>query len=227
MSAIVNLLIIDDSLVIRAMMTDLLQKAEGINIVGAVGSTADASRMLATRQVDVVTLDIEMPGINGLDYLDTLVRRGVPVVMLSGQTVEGSDMRAKALGRGASACFDKAHAVRDAQELIKLIKDVARHRARLNPVDHAARYGAAARYSGRGGRYFFHVSDEGMHPDPVGVELPDLALAIGHAHAVLENIVRRQLATGIEEARAGVAIVDEAGKHIASISSITRTQLAA
>ena len=136
--ASINVLIVDDSLVIRAMMTGVLEKDKEVTVVGAASSASEAARILSETIVDVVTLDIEMPGTSGLEYLQVLTKKRIPVVMLSGHTADGSGMREEALGRGAFACFDKANAVRDAGQLLKLIKEAAQHRpSPADPEHHA------------------------------------------------------------------------------------------
>ena len=134
----INVLVVDDSLVIRGMIVNILEKDPQITVVGAAANAADADTLLRQHLVDVVTLDIEMPGLSGMDYLPSLARRRIPTVMLSGQTVEGSEERSWALRQGASACFNKAHAVRDAADLIKQVKDAARRSVRLSAQDAAA-----------------------------------------------------------------------------------------
>lgn len=110
------------------MMTGVLEKDKGLAVVGAASSASEAARILSETIVDVVTLDIEMPGTSGLEYLQTLTKKRIPVVMLSGHTADGSGAREQALERGAYACFDKANAVRDAGQLLKLIKEAAQHK---------------------------------------------------------------------------------------------------
>jgi len=134
----INVLVVDDSLVIRGMIVNILENDPQIRVVGAAASAVDADAMLRQNIVDVVTLDIEMPGQSGLDYLPTLARRRIPTVMLSGQTVEGSQQRSWALRQGASACFNKANAVREAKILIQQVKDAAHRRVRLSPEDAAS-----------------------------------------------------------------------------------------
>ncbi|MEO5866167.1 MAG: response regulator [Sphingomonas sp.] len=130
--------IIDDSVTIRAMMSRVLSEDRDISIVGMAASAAEAEAMLAKTAVDVVTLDIEMPGVGGLDYLPTLVARSLPVVMLSGSTARGDTARTRALLSGAAGCFDKANAIRESKALIKLVKAAAMHKVRLDPTDAAA-----------------------------------------------------------------------------------------
>ena len=133
----INVLIVDDSLVIRAMLSDLLDKDRRLNVVGSAASAKEASEILRERHVDVVTLDIDMPGTSGLDYLQTLKAQHIPAVMLSGSTAEGSETRIGALMLGAAACFNKADAVKNATALIQLIKAAALHEVKLSRTDAA------------------------------------------------------------------------------------------
>ena len=137
-TAQINVLIIDDSLVIRAMLAGLFEKDRWLNVVGVAASAEEASAILEKRHVDVVTLDVDMPGIDGLTYLQTLNAQHIPAVMLSGRTAEGSETRVGALLLGAAACFNKADAVKNATALIQLIKASALHRVKLSRTDAAA-----------------------------------------------------------------------------------------
>jgi len=225
-----NLLIVDDSLVIRAMMTDVLQKDRDINIVGAAASCAEAGKILSQTLVDVVTLDVEMPGVSGLDYLDTLVRRGIPVVMLSGQTGEGSQDRATALAKGAVACFDKANAVRQSSDLIRMVKDAANSKVNRPPVAgpvHEAGEPAAPDqkpgHATEARQYFFHVTHDGHHPDQTGVALTSVEQAVDHGHALLAQRLSAASQTREGDVRIAISIVDRASNSVARISSVVRT----
>lgn len=134
----INVLVVDDSLVIRAMLSGLLEKDPELNVVGAAASVEEADAIIARSAVDVVTLDVNMPGMNGLDYLKTLNAQHLPAVMLSGSTAEGSDIRTGALLLGAAACFNKADSVKNAPALIRLIKAAAHHKVKLSRIDAAA-----------------------------------------------------------------------------------------
>ena len=137
-NALIHVLVIDDSLVIRAMLAGILEKDRRLKVVGVAASADEANSILETRHVDVVTLDIDMPGTDGLTYLQTLHAQHVPAVMLSGSTAEGSETRVGALLLGAAACFNKADAVKNAAALIQLIKAAALHRVKLSRTDAAA-----------------------------------------------------------------------------------------
>lgn len=130
-----RVLIVDDSLVIRGLLSKILASDKQIEVVDAVCSAEEASLFLEKQQVDVVTLDVEMPGTNGLQYLPTLCRLNLPVILLSGHAAEGADMRGTALMLGATACFNKANAVRDADKLIALVKAACRHRVKIDSLD--------------------------------------------------------------------------------------------
>lgn len=134
----INVLIVDDSLVIRAMLAGLFEKDRRLNVVGVAASAEEATSILERRHVDVVTLDVDMPGIDGLTYLQTLNAQHIPAVMLSGSTAEGSETRIGALMLGAAACFNKADVVKNAKALIQLIKASALHQAKLSRTDATA-----------------------------------------------------------------------------------------
>src|SRR3954464_2854975 len=119
---LVRVLVVDDSVTIRAMMRQVLGSDAEIFIAGPAARPDEADRMLDNHLVDVITLDVEMPGRSGLEYLEDLRRqRGTPVIMLSSHTARGDDVRARALMLGAAGCFNKADAVREKDALIRLV----------------------------------------------------------------------------------------------------------
>ena len=134
---LVRVLVVDDSVTMRAMLRQVLESDREIRIAGLAASADEADRMLADSLVDVITLDIEMPGRSGIAYLQDLRRKGqfTPVIMLSAHTGRGEDMRTQALIDGASGCFNKANAMREKDRLIQLVKDAAHREARLDRED--------------------------------------------------------------------------------------------
>ena len=91
---LVRVLVVDDSVTIRAMMRQVLESDPEIRIAGLAASADEADLMLEDHLVDVITLDIEMPGRSGLDYLcDMRKRRPTPVIMLSSYTARGEEVR--------------------------------------------------------------------------------------------------------------------------------------
>lgn len=147
---LVRVLVVDDSLTIRAMMRQVLESDPEIRVVGLAGGAAEADEMLESSLVDVITLDIEMPVKSGMEYLEELRARAStkPVIMLSSYTARGEEMRAQALLAGAAGCFNKANAVREKDRLIQLIKDAARREARIDRDDTAAMQAIRATASG-------------------------------------------------------------------------------
>lgn len=116
----VRTLVVDDSLTMQALIQRTLASDPNIQVVGTASSAEEARARIKELDPDVVTLDIEMPGMNGLDFLERLMRlRPTPVVMLSTLTSEGADASIAALELGAFECFDKL-ALRRPDEAIRL-----------------------------------------------------------------------------------------------------------
>ena len=92
----------------RAWLRTVLSADDRLQIVGEAADAVQARDFLRANQADVLTLDIEMPGMSGLEFLTRLMRaRPMPVVMLSSLTTEGSDAAIQALSRGAIDCMLK------------------------------------------------------------------------------------------------------------------------
>lgn len=122
-----SVLIVDDSLTIRAMVEQVLVRDPEIEIAGLAASAGEADAVLREKHVDVITLDIAMPGTDGMDYLDDLMEHHpMPVVMLSSQTARHSPRSKEAIQHGAVACFDKARVLTDANGLIRTVLNAAR-----------------------------------------------------------------------------------------------------
>ena len=144
-----RVLIVDDSLTIRAMIAAVFEKDPQLRVVGVASSAEEAEEMLHNMAVDVVTLDIKMPGMDGLEFLAKLrTWHDKPVIMLSSLSPRGAPERLEALLRGATACFNKANAMKDAPRLIKMIKDAAHGKVKLCEEDMAALAAHAAKDTG-------------------------------------------------------------------------------
>lgn len=103
-----KVLIVDDSHAIRRWLRAVLASDARLEIVGEASNAVEAQDFLRVHRVDVVTLDIEMPGMSGLEFLARLMRaRPMPVVMLSSLTSAGSDAAIQALSQGAIDCILK------------------------------------------------------------------------------------------------------------------------
>src|SRR3546814_847135 len=103
-----RVLVVDDSITMRALFTDVLERSSGISVVGAAANADEARDMIAELKPDVLTLDVEMPGKSGLEFLEELMEsKPMPVVMLSTLTQKGAQTSFKALELGAVDCFPK------------------------------------------------------------------------------------------------------------------------
>ncbi|MGI6435403.1 MAG: protein-glutamate methylesterase/protein-glutamine glutaminase [Syntrophomonadaceae bacterium] len=98
----IRVLVVDDSAFMRKVITDILNSEPGIEVVGKAKDGQDALEKIEELKPDVVTMDVEMPVMDGLTALKTLMRtRPVPVVMLSSLTAQGAQLTMKALELGA------------------------------------------------------------------------------------------------------------------------------
>lgn len=97
-----RVLIVDDSALVRGLMREIINGQPDMEVVGQAPDPIQAREMIKTLDPDVLTLDVEMPGMNGLDFLEKLMRlRPMPVVMVSSHTARGSEATLRALELGA------------------------------------------------------------------------------------------------------------------------------
>ncbi len=98
----IKVLIVDDSRMIRDVLTEIINDQNDMIVVGAAADAFEARDMIKSLKPDVLTLDIEMPKMNGLEFLDKLMRaKPMPVVMISAATERGSEVTFRALELGA------------------------------------------------------------------------------------------------------------------------------
>lgn len=104
----VRVLIVDDSSTMRHLLRFRLRADPRIEVVGEASDAHEARGEIARLSPDVLTLDVEMPGLSGLDFLRELMRtRPMPVIMISSETQKGSAAAIEALSRGAIECVGK------------------------------------------------------------------------------------------------------------------------
>jgi two-component system chemotaxis response regulator CheB len=98
----IKVLIVDDSVVMRALLADIIGGAPDLEVVGTAPDPLAAREMIKALNPDVLTLDVEMPRMDGLEFLGRLMRlRPMPVVMISSVTERGSEATLQALEKGA------------------------------------------------------------------------------------------------------------------------------
>jgi two-component system chemotaxis response regulator CheB len=98
----IKVLVIDDSALIRSVMREIINRENDMECVAAAPDPLVAREMIRALNPDVLTLDVEMPKMDGLDFLERLMRlRPMPVLMISTLTEGGSDITFRALELGA------------------------------------------------------------------------------------------------------------------------------
>jgi two-component system chemotaxis response regulator CheB len=98
----IRVLVVDDSAVVRSIIAESIAATPGMKVVGKAGDGRQALEILDSVRPDVITLDIQMPNMDGLATLEAiLARRPVPVIMVSSLTKLGANITLDALDRGA------------------------------------------------------------------------------------------------------------------------------
>jgi len=132
-----RVLIVDDSAVVRQILSEILASDAGIEVVGTAADPLLAREKIKRLAPDVITLDVEMPRMDGLAFLENLMRlHPLPVVMISSLTERGADTTLQALALGAvdfvsKPKLDVARGLAGyADEIIEKVKAAARSRVR-------------------------------------------------------------------------------------------------
>lgn len=133
----IRVLIIDDSATMRGLMGHALERDADIEVVGFAGDAYGAREAIKTLDPDVVTLDIEMPGMDGLTFLGKLMRlRPLPVVVVTSKTEHAEHIEIAALELGASHCLFKPAGVAGTtlfDALPQKVKQAAEQGAHVTP----------------------------------------------------------------------------------------------
>ncbi|TKX75781.1 chemotaxis-specific protein-glutamate methyltransferase CheB [Halorubrum sp. GN11_10-6_MGM] len=126
-----RVVVVDDSPFMRGLISDLLADA-GVAVVGEAGDGEEALSVVAETRPDVVTMDVEMPGMGGLEAVERLMEETpTPVLMLSAHTDEGAEVTFEALDRGAVDFFAKpggevsTGVSRESDRLVDAVRSVA------------------------------------------------------------------------------------------------------
>lgn len=156
----IKVLVVDDSAFMRKAITSMISSDPGLTVVGTARDGIEAIEQVLKLKPDVVTLDVEMPRMSGLETLRVLMEKApLPVLMLSSLTTEGAKETLKALELGALDFIAKhlddlsLNILKIEQELVAKVKAVARKKvSRFKPVTvhHAAPVIPVSRlYSGK------------------------------------------------------------------------------
>jgi two-component system chemotaxis response regulator CheB len=195
----IRVLIVDDSRMIRDVLTEILNDQPDIAVVGAAADAFEARDMIRDLKPDVITLDVEMPKMNGLEFLDKLMRaKPMPVVMISAATERGSEVTFRALELGAVDFVTKPKLNEQApDDYGQMIADKIRaaKSARLKGprlVAEAAAVDAT-------------MPPALKRPVPVGVKTSDKIIAVGASTGGTEAI--KEFLTGMTPDCPGIVVV--------------------
>lgn len=142
----IKVLVVDDSALMRKLLTEFLERDPQLEVIGSAPDPFVARDKIKQLSPDVLTLDVEMPRMDGLTFLENLMRlRPMPVVMVSSLTERGAETTLQALELGAvdfvtKPKIDLEAGIRQyADELVAKIKSAARARVRgINTLGSAA-----------------------------------------------------------------------------------------
>lgn len=137
----IKVMVVDDSAFMRKVIADILERDPEIEVVYKARNGLDATEKVKQYSPDVMTLDVEMPGLNGLQTLEWLMEHHpLPVVMVSSLTQEGTDTTIRALEQGAVDVIGKPSGSisldidKVGEELIHKVKGASRSRIQRQPA---------------------------------------------------------------------------------------------
>lgn len=136
----VRVLVVDDSATMRGVITATLRADPEIEVIGQAADPYEARQLIKQLSPDVITLDIEMPNMDGLAFLDKIMRlRPMPVIMVSTLTQAGAEVNLKALEMGAFDCVAKpsSYSPDSFEQLAEKVKAAAKSRRRPALAQHA------------------------------------------------------------------------------------------
>lgn len=124
----IRLLIADDSMFMRMAICAMCEMRPDIEVVGEAENGEEAVQMATDLRPDIVTMDLDMPGMDGIEATAVISSRlGIPIVVLSGLSERGSELTRRAFEAGARDCICKSASIMDvdlgtvAEEVVKKI----------------------------------------------------------------------------------------------------------
>jgi len=205
----IRVLVIDDSALVRKLLAELLRTDPRIEVVGTAPDAYVARTKIKTLEPDVLTLDVEMPGMDGLTFLRNLMRlRPMPVVMVSSLTDRGAEVTLDALSVGAVDYLSKP-------KLDVAIKLGDYRDELIEKIHIAARARIAPAVPDSSGRWKQSLSASVIVPRlaPVNFQSKERLIAVGASTGGTEAI--RELLLGIPPDGPGVVIA----QHIPRVFS--------
>lgn len=176
----VKVLIVDDSESVRSALTEILGNDPEIEVIGSASDPYEAVAKIAETVPDVITLDIEMPRMDGLTFLGKLMKQHpIPVVVISSVAGEGSDKGIRALNLGASEIITKPK--------LSSVELIEEYRIRITDAIKASSLTGSKRIKTVRKDYFGNRSGE--HIDPISSMNPQL-------HHPSEKIILMGASTG-------------------------------
>jgi two-component system chemotaxis response regulator CheB len=138
-----RVVVVDDSALVRSLLAEIINRQSDMQCIGTAADPLVAREMIRNLNPDVITLDVEMPRMDGIDFLSKLMRlRPMPVVMVSTLTERGADVTLRALELGAIDFVAKPK-IGVADGLRLLAEDIT-EKIRIASKAHLARPSAAA-----------------------------------------------------------------------------------
>ncbi len=141
----IKVLVVDDSAVVRQSLSHILNSDSNIEVIGVASDPFVAVKKISKQVPDVITLDVEMPRMDGITFLQRIMsQHPIPVVIISSLTAKGSEMAIRALESGAVDIIQKNMLSVDtfsenSQQIIDVVKaagkSVIRRKARLQHAD--------------------------------------------------------------------------------------------
>jgi len=154
---LIRVLIVDDSAFMRRVIRQMLEDSREVEVVGAARDGAEGVEMALSLKPDVITMDVEMPRLNGLEATERIMEQlPTPIIMVSSLTVEGAKATFEALDKGAADFISKnlttsaLDLMKIQSELVSKIKAVAKRKhyfSSLRAGSTAARPSGAQRAS--------------------------------------------------------------------------------
>jgi two-component system, chemotaxis family, protein-glutamate methylesterase/glutaminase len=149
----IRAVVVDDSATMRSLIAATLTADPELEVVGFAADPLEARQVIKDVNPDVITLDVEMPNMNGLEFLERLMRlRPMPVVMVSTLTVRGAEATLQALELGAVDCVAKPQTggAGSFSRLAEVVKMAARARVRPRQTAPAQPVAPVANFSPNG-----------------------------------------------------------------------------